>query len=140
MRPDVKATFESYPAAARDRLLELRDAILDVAASIDGVGPLEETLKWSEPAYLTSRSRSGTTVRIAWKAKQPDHVSLFVNCQTSLIDTYRSLFPELDCCGNREVRLPLDQPMPACLRECVAIALTYKKPQLLEGRAHAHAG
>ena len=137
MTPDVKAVLDGYPAAARSRLTALRTLILDVAASIDGVGPLEETLKWSEPAYLTPKSRSGTTLRMAWKGQHPDHVSLFVNCQTSLIDTYRSLFPELDCHGNREVRLPLMDPLPDCLRECIALALTYKKPQLLEQRRRA---
>ena len=130
---DVQAALDSYPATARDRLMVIRSLILDVAGAIDGVGPLEETLKWGEPAYLTPKSRSGSTLRMAWKDQHPEHVSLFVNCQTSLIDTYRSLFPELECHGNREVRLPLKEATPACLRECIAMALTYKKPHLLAG-------
>ncbi len=134
----VKKVLQSYPTVAQQRLAELRQLLFDVAESIEGIGPLEETLKWGEPAYLTSRSRSGTTVRMAWKAANPDHVSLFVNCQTSLVDSFRTLYPELDCHGNREVRLRLDKALPECLRECLAMALTYKKPRLLAG-SHAAA-
>ena len=134
----VKKVLQSYPTVAQQRLAELRQLLFDVAESIEGIGPLEETLKWGEPAYLTSRSRSGTTVRMAWKAANPDHVSLFVNCQTSLVDSFRTLYPELDCHGNREVRLRLDKALPECLRECLAMALTYKTPRLLAG-SHAAA-
>lgn len=132
MQSDVSQVLQSYPPAARKRITALRKTILEVAKSIEGVGLLEETLKWGEPSYLTSASRSGTTVRIAWQARDPEVCSVFVNCQTNLVDTYRSLFPELQCIGNRQVRLPLDQPVPDSLRDCFAMALTYKKPRLLE--------
>ena len=63
----VAETFDSYPPNMRRALLALRSLIFETAASTDGVGVLEETLKWGEPAYLTSESRSGSTVRIAWQ-------------------------------------------------------------------------
>ena len=53
------------------RLMTLRALIFDVAAKTDGVGALDETLKWGEPAYLT-RSKSGSTIRLGWKASAPD--------------------------------------------------------------------
>jgi hypothetical protein len=135
LNPEVGRVLATYPAAARARVLELRATILEVAAGIDGVGPLEEGLRWGEPAYLTSASGSGTTIRIAWKARFPECSSLFVNCRTSLIETFTSLFPELDCHDNREVRLTLSDPLPDCIPDCIALALTYRKPRLLGPRS-----
>ena len=58
----VAAVFDGYPPALRARLLMLRTLIFDCAAATDGVGNLVETLKWGQPAYLTERPRSGTTI------------------------------------------------------------------------------
>ena len=49
----VAAAFATFPVPVRDRLLHVRDLIFDTASQTDGVGALEETLKWGEPAYLT---------------------------------------------------------------------------------------
>ena len=71
MRPfehaGVAQAFEAYPPNIREKLLILRELIFETAASIEGVGKLEETLKWAEPAYVTSQSKSGSAVRIHWK-------------------------------------------------------------------------
>jgi len=64
MSPEVAAVFDRYPAELREQLLELRSIVLDTAATTDGVGALEEALRWGEPAYLTTQSGSGSTVRI----------------------------------------------------------------------------
>lgn len=125
--PDaVEAVFRSYPREVRGRVRELRDLIFGTAASIDAVGPLTETLKWGEPAYLTERSRSGSTIRIGWKAASPNRYALYFNCQTDLVDTFRTLFPELRCEGNRAVIFDVDEPLPAdCVSRCIELALTY---------------
>ena len=68
----VAAKFATYPTEARRKLLHLRQLILETAEELENVGPITETLKWSEPAYLTSQSGSGSTIRINWKAKTPD--------------------------------------------------------------------
>ena len=135
MHPDVHRAIIAYPEMAQSRLRDLRALIYEVAASIEGVGPIEESLRWGEPAYLTSQSNAGTTLRIAWKPKIPESYSIFVHCQTNLIETYRSLFPDLACHGNREVRLALSQALPDCVRDCIALALTYKRPDLLSCNA-----
>ena len=129
MNPAVKQKFQSYPDHVRPKLEYLRDLILDVAGNTDGVGTLEETLKWGEPAYLTSQTKSGTTIRIDWKAKTPDHYSLYVNCKTTLIDSYSSLFPGVFCFeGNRAIRFRLDKEIPEQeLRLCIRMALTYHR-------------
>lgn len=55
-----------------------------MAAAAEGVGVLEESLRWGEPAYLTSESRSGTTVRIAWKKKRLSQYGMYFHCGTNL--------------------------------------------------------
>ena len=75
--PSVADVFERYPAAVRPKLLALRKLIFETAEATEGVGPVTETLKWGEPAYLTEASKSGTTVRIAWKARSPKQQEQF---------------------------------------------------------------
>ncbi len=135
--PDVQAVFRKYPDDACARVLDLRSTIYDVASATPGVGTLQECLKWGEPAYLTPQTGSGTTIRIAWKDKDPACVSLFLNCRTTLVSDYRTLFPDLECIGDRQVRLPISEPVPDCIRDCILMALTYKKPHLARGPHNA---
>jgi hypothetical protein len=126
MNLDVKKKFESYPEHVRQKLELLRNIILDEAASDKSIGKLEETLKWGEPSYLTSASKSGTTVRIDWKSKSPNQYAIYVNCKTTLIDTFRSLFPELTYEGNRAIIFNINQAVPENeIRLCVSMALKY---------------
>lgn len=80
-----------------------------------------------EPAYVTVRPKSGTTIRIDWKAKNPDQIGLFVSCNTTLISTYRSLFDnELEFQGNRAILFPADKAVPEKqLKICIQMALRY---------------
>ncbi|WP_428234703.1 DUF1801 domain-containing protein [Gracilimonas sp.] len=123
----VKEKFEAYPEHIRVKMERLRGLIYEVAGSTEGVGELEETLKWSEPAYLTKRPKSGTTVRIDWKEKSPDQIGMYVSCNTSLIETYRSMFgDDLEFEGNRAILLPADTELPEKeLRICIQMALRY---------------
>ncbi len=70
--------------------------IFDVAASTEGVGAIEETLKWGEPAYLTTASKSGSTIRMDWKGKKPNQFAMYFNCKTTLVETFRTMFPAND--------------------------------------------
>jgi Domain of unknown function (DU1801) len=127
--PAVAQVFEAYPASARRKLMALRELIFSTAASTPGVGVIEETLKWGEPAYLTSASKSGSTVRIAWKKSAPTQVAMYFHCQTRLVETFRTLFPgEFAFEGNRAIVFELSAPAPAdSLAFCVAAALTYHR-------------
>ena len=126
MSKEVKSVYNGYPAKPRQQLLRIRELILETAAATPVVGELEETLKWSEPAYLTSKSKSGSTIRLGWKEKNPEKVAMYLNCQTTLVDTYRSLYPELQYEGNRAVLFDVDRPLPEkALRHCIEMALTY---------------
>jgi hypothetical protein len=60
----VEAIFRAYPVRLRQKLLFLRQLIFEAALATDGVGALEETLKWGQPSYVTAETGSGSTIRI----------------------------------------------------------------------------
>ena len=124
MHAAVAAVFEGYPAAGRERLLRLREMIIETAATTPGVGPLEETLKWGQVSYLTPESGSGTTVRIDLDAAS-GWPAIYVNCQTNLVEGYRQAYPEaFDYQGTRAVVIG-EEADEAALRHVIAQALTY---------------
>lgn len=131
----VAQAFEAYPSAMRPRLLALRQLIFETAATTEGVGPLDETLKWGEPAYVTSQSRSGSTIRIDWKKKTPSQYAMYFNCQTRLIETFRTLFPrDFRFEGNRAIVFDESDTVPRdALAFCIAAALTYHRGKSARG-------
>lgn len=98
----VEAVFDGFPEDKRSILLTLREMIFSCAGETEAVGTIEETLKWGEPAYLTLKPKSGTTIRLGLsKTGSP---ALFVHCQTTLISELQSLFPEdFTYGGNRAI-------------------------------------
>jgi len=131
--PDVEAAFNAYPEQIRHKLLFLRQLILETALEISGIGELEETLKWSEPSYLSSH---GSTVRIAWKAAMPDQYGIYFNCNTTLVETFKEVYPdEFSFSGNRGIIFNVDDDIPVeALKHCIALTLEYhrlkKRPML----------
>jgi len=126
MNTNVQNRFDSYPSHIRPKLERLRELIFEVAENTEGVGKLEETLKWGEPAYLTSETNSGTSIRIDWKPKHPDQYAIYLNCQTTLVETYKTLFPELRTEGNRALILDINDELAENeIRSCISMALTY---------------
>lgn len=125
--PAVAAAFDAFAPAQRKTLLALRDILLATAAAHPEIGGIEECLKWGEPAYLPRRARTGTTVRLGVSPKSPDACALFVNCQTSLLGTYRELYPEVfGFEGERALIVPAGTALPVeAVSHCVSLALTY---------------
>ena len=125
--PDVARVFQAYPAPMRRRLLRLRRLIFDTAADL-GVGRMEETLRWGEPAYLTTTG-SGSTIRINRRRKNPTQYAMFFHCRTSLVDTFRTVFPDTFTFeGNRAIVFEQGERVPVReLAVCVATALTYRR-------------
>lgn len=125
--PDVATVFDNYSPALRRKLMQLRQMILDTAAEIDGVGELEEALKWGEPAYITSESKSGSTIRIDRRKSSDTQYAMYFHCQTTLVDTFRTAFPnEFRFEGNRAIIFEYDDDVPVKeLKTCIAWALTY---------------
>ena len=127
MEDAVKYIFDRYPDHIRPKMEALRALIYEVAEHSAGVGQLTETLKWSEPAYLTTKPKSGTTIRMDWKPKNPTQIGVYVSCNTSLVETYRTMFAdELEFEGNRAILLSVDDPLPEKpLKICIQMALRY---------------
>jgi Domain of unknown function (DU1801) len=127
--PRVAATFDGYPVGARKKLMQLRESIFAVAATTENVGVIEETLKWGEPAYLTTESRTGSTIRIAWKRSKPNQYAMYFICTTNLVETFRSMFPEDFCFeGNRAIVFQTASAVPwDAVQFCIATALTHRQ-------------
>lgn len=122
----LAAKFQSYPEDVREKLLNLRQLILDTAAEYPEVETLTETLKWGEPAYI---SKIGSTVRMDWKAQKPEQLALYFNCNTKLVATFRELYgASVDFEGNRALVLPRSGEFPhKIIKHCIAMALQYHK-------------
>jgi hypothetical protein len=125
--PAVAAVFEAYPPELKGRLLRLRALIFETAAETDGVGALEETLKWGQPSYLTPETKAGSTIRIDKLKSDDGRTAMFFHCQTPLVDTFRDMFrDDLAFEGNRAIVFDGEEELPEeALRHCIAMALTY---------------
>lgn len=132
--PEISAAFDGFEPSVREQLLACRDAIFAVAAGQADVGPLTETLKWGQPSYLTEKSGSGSTIRLA--VTKSGDAALFVHCATDLILQFRSHYPDqFSYEGKRALLLPhMDDGASPELAHCIALALTYKLR-----KRHAHA-
>jgi hypothetical protein len=132
----VAAKFASYPPVVRRKLLALRELVFRTARAHPEIGELEETLKWGEPAYVTTNG-AGSTVRIDWKARTPNRYAMYFHCQTNLVESFRARFPnDFRFEGNRALlfevaeRIPLD-----ALSACIAASLTYHLETMPRARA-----
>lgn len=140
MRPfandNVKAAYDAFPPEVRDMALMLRDLIFSVAWDTPEVGPIEETLKWGQPSYLTSETKSGSTLRIGM-AKNGG-AALFAHCATDIISTYASTFPDADQVeGNRAVIFTSpDKIVPERLGLLIYHGLTYHLKELQRQGRH----
>ena len=125
--PAVAAVFGAYPKGVRTKLLRLRELVFDTAAQTPGVGPLEETLRWGQPSYLTAQSKAGSTIRIDRVAAHADGYAMYFHCQTSLVSDFKAMYPEdFRYEGKRSIVFDADDEVPAKqLSHCIAMALTY---------------
>ena len=127
--PNVAAIFAAYPPVIRTRLRFLRGLIFDVADRTKGVGAIEETVRWGQPSYLTTQSKSGSLIRIDRVTERDGTYAMYFHCQTTLVDTFRERFPDrFEYGGNRSILFRASQPVPVdALRECIVLALTYRR-------------
>ena len=115
----------SYPPRAQQCFHKIRDLIYQVARE-NSLGNIEETLKWGEPAYLI---KGGSTLRVDWKAKSPDNLYLFFNCNTVLVETFREVFFDVfEFDGKRAIKLNTNKAVPIEeLTQCITVTLRYHK-------------
>ena len=76
--PKVEEAFSVYSPAVRKKLMMLRSLIFDVASKTEGVGELEETLKWGQPSYLTKTTKAGSTIRLG-REKRPMEITQYIS-------------------------------------------------------------
>ena len=124
--PEVELVFENYPASVRNKLLALRNLVIESAEEIEGLTKLEETLKWGEPSYLT---KNGSTLRMDWKSKKPDQYAMYFKCTSRLVDTFRLIYKDkFTFEGNRAIVFKLEDKIPTdALKHCIKATLTYHK-------------
>mgnify|MGYP000625073497 CR=1 FL=1 len=123
----TRDAVSDLPDNLKDKLFSLRELILETAGENPAVGPLDETLKWGEPSFLTSATKSGTTIRINRHNKDDSQYAMYVHCQTDLLDRYRQLYSDkLTLDGNRAVVFNVaEEPPLEAVKHCIAMALTY---------------
>src|SRR5690606_17411130 len=112
IRTDAKVAlvFDNYPPDIRPKMEYLRTLILTTAEKIEGLGLLEETLKWGEPSYLT---KIGSTLRIDWKAKNPNQYAMYFQCTSKLVPTFKMMFNNMFRFNdNRAIILHIEDPIP----------------------------
>ncbi len=126
--PPVAAYLAECPPFIQEGLLGLRALVYQVAAEDQRIGPLQETLKWGEPSYLTEATRSGTTLRLAVKKALPETYGLFFNCRTRIAERITDLYPNtftLD--GTRGLLFSADRKLPTEeVKACISLVLTYR--------------
>lgn len=122
--PEVAEVFNMYPKHMRQKLMLLRQLVLDTASETESKTTLEETLKWGEPSYVT---KGGSTIRMGWKESKPDQYALYFNCNTRLVDTFKERYGnDFKFEGNRAIVfnesdvLPIDE-----VKHCILLSLTY---------------
>ncbi|MDF1668488.1 MAG: DUF1801 domain-containing protein [Roseovarius sp.] len=120
--PEVARVIDGYAQPTRDGVHHLRRLILQTAKATPEVGPVEETLRWGQPAYLT---RKGSTLRIG--PHRDASFALFAHCQSTIIASYAQAFPSWDQIdGNRAVLFDSpNQIEPQRLSHLIRHALSY---------------
>jgi hypothetical protein len=80
-------------------------------------------------AYLTEATGSGSTIRLGWIRSSEQDCAILFNCRTTLVDSFRSRFPEAFAYHkNRAILLTASGPLPEVpLSICLSMALTYHR-------------
>jgi len=128
--PEVAEVFSGYPEHIRRKMMFLRQLVLVTASETEGVGNVEETLKWGEPSYLT---KSGSTIRMDWKKAKSNQYAMYFHCKTKLVDTFRELYRgTFKFEGNRAIVFNEDDEIPVIeLKHCISLSLTYHRKKHL---------
>jgi len=123
---DVKDTFNEYPRKCREKLLQIRQIIFEIANASDSIGSITECLKWGQPSYITQQPKTGTTLRLAPINDGSEKFALLVHCQTRLIADFKEIYPDQQYDGNRAILFSLASTIPLnIIKHFIEMALTY---------------
>lgn len=124
----MAAAVSQWPTRAQAHFNTLRGMVYTTAQDCSAA-PIEETLKWGEPAFLTPVTRSGSTIRLGWQRKKPDWFGIYMNCRTSIVHQVQDLFPDaFEYDGTRGLLWPLAASIPIEATDfALRTALTYHR-------------
>ena len=125
---DITSCLARWPNRAQTAFATLRETVLTAARHAQ-IGEVIETLKWGQPSWRPAKPGIGSTLRCNWHPATPDRLSLYVHCQTNLLDTMRGLYPASFAYeGNRALHMSLSAPAPRPVVEhCALLTLTYHR-------------
>ncbi|EEE38272.1 hypothetical protein RKLH11_2114 [Rhodobacteraceae bacterium KLH11] len=120
--PKVAAAYQALPEDTRAGAMALRELIFETAATLPQALPLQEDLRWGQPAYLTPK---GSTIRLG--GHKAACFALYVHCQSRLMGDFTTAFPGEDRIdGNRAVLFDEPNQIDATRHGwLIARALTY---------------
>lgn len=123
---EVSSYYFNLTPMMLEKFMEIRNWIYELSEKDQRIGEIEECLKWGEPSFLTPKTKSGSTIRIA-KVNEFEF-ALYFNCKTTIAKEIAMEFPEWNCDGKRalyfSVTKKLSKPK---LIVCLKKALLYHK-------------
>ena len=128
------AILDQHPPATRKLLMQLRALILETAKETEGVGAIEEALRWGQLSFLTTETGSGSTIRIDALRNDPTTCAMYFNCQSGLIANFRERYAtKMKFIGERSIAFSVSEPLPQSeLKHCISLALTLHMRKNLE--------
>jgi hypothetical protein len=128
MTTPFDSTLAPWPAPVRDQFNDMRALILKAAQEAD-VGPLDESLKWGQPAWRPRRARQGSTLRLNWQDSAPQTLALYVDCKTTISAIMRDIYPtEFIYETNRALRVTIGAPLPTqAIDHLARLTFTYHR-------------
>lgn len=128
LSPRIRKTIADWPQAAQDHLKAARRIACDMAQSA-AIGPLEESLKWGQPAWRPRAPRTGATLRLNWSPSHPDHLMALVDCKTDLASQMSISFPgQFLNDGRRSLSFDLAHPLPGdAFAQLAHLTFTYHR-------------
>ncbi|TGK82630.1 hypothetical protein EHQ24_10915 [Leptospira noumeaensis] len=123
---EISSYYFNLTPVMFDLFMEIRTWIYELSKSDEKIGEIEECLKWGEPSFLTPKTKSGSTIRMA-KVNEFEF-ALYFNCKTTIAQEIAMEFPELNCDGRRAVYFSVSKKLSkAKLIACLKKALLYHK-------------
>ncbi|TGL86948.1 hypothetical protein EHQ68_15335 [Leptospira congkakensis] len=123
---EISSYYFNLTPVMFDKFMEIRTWIYELSESDERIGEIEECLKWAEPSFLTPKTKSGSTIRIA-KVNEVEF-ALYFNCKTTIAKEIAIEFPEWNCDGRRALYFKANQKLSkAKLIVCLKKALLYHK-------------
>ncbi len=121
----IESVINEYPTHVKQYANQIYDIIYNVARK-NNLGNVEESLKWGEPSF---KVKGGSPIRFDWKANTPNNFYIFFICNTTLVETFRTLYsPVLEFQDNRAIVLDISKELPIdIIEDCINIAFNYHK-------------